>query len=43
MKIIKDGVILVTNNEFVIEQLLKHGGVEVKDEPKKETKKTTTK
>lgn len=38
MKIKKDGAIYETNNPFVIEQMLKHGGVEVKDKPKAKTK-----
>lgn len=35
MIIKKDGQIYKTNNQFVIEQMLKYGGVEVKSTPKK--------
>lgn len=39
MKIKKDGCIYTTNNQFVIEQMLKYGGVEVKEKPKPTQKK----
>lgn len=39
MKIKKDGQIYETTNQFVIEQMLKHGGIEVKETKKKTTNK----
>lgn len=38
MKIKKDGCIYTTENKFVIEQMLKHGGEEVKEKPKGKAK-----
>lgn len=35
----RDGHIVVTNNEFVIQQMLKYGAVEIKEEQKQKRKK----
>jgi len=43
MKILKNGSEYVTSNKLAIEQLLKHGGVEVKEPAKTITKKPPVK